>query len=77
MIISEEQAKAIMAAFDRLHTEDFLSCDQWRCAISIMDCFPFLNEQYFYLRDRYGVKSSHESASDELSITRDDPEDFM
>lgn len=53
MTISEEQAEAILKAFDRLQMEDFLSDDQWRCAIAIMDFYPSLNQQYFYLRDRY------------------------
>ena len=53
MIISDGQANAILRAFDRLQMEDFLSDDQWRCAIAIMDFYPFLNQAYFYMRDRY------------------------
>ena len=63
MIISDGQANAILRAFDRLQMEDFLSDDQWRCAIAIMDFYPFLNQAYFYMRDRYDEQKLREQES--------------
>jgi hypothetical protein len=54
MTITEEQARTIIEAFDKLQMEDLLSHDQWLCAIAIMDFYRSLNQEYFYLRDPYG-----------------------
>jgi hypothetical protein len=56
MTISEEQAREILEAFDKLQMEDMLSHGQWLCALAIMDFYPSLDQEYFYLRDRYGEK---------------------
>jgi len=56
MTISEEQARSILTAFDWLQMEDLLSHDQWVLALAIMDFYPGLDREYFYLRDRYGEK---------------------
>lgn len=56
MVISEQQARTILEAFDKLQMEDLLSQDQWLCALAIMDFYQNLDQEYFYLRDRYGEK---------------------
>jgi hypothetical protein len=53
MVISKEQAKTILEALDKLQMEDLLSEDQWLCALAIMDFYQQLNQEYFYMRDRY------------------------
>jgi hypothetical protein len=59
MHISQDDAEEILRAFDKLQMEDLLSNDQWLFALKIMDYYQFLNQEYFYLRDRYGEKKLH------------------
>jgi hypothetical protein len=56
MTISKEQARSILEAFDKLQMEDMLSQDQWLVALAIMDYYRILDQEYFYLRDRYGAR---------------------
>jgi hypothetical protein len=60
MSISEDQARTILLAFDKLQMEDMLLHDQRLCALAIMDFYPSLDQEYFYLRDRYDEKKLRE-----------------
>ena len=63
MVISEEQASEILAAFDKLQLEDMLSKNQWLCAVAILDSFPNLSRDYSYLRDPYNEKELRKQES--------------
>jgi hypothetical protein len=68
MVISKEQARTILEAFDKLQMEDLLSHDQWLCAIAIMDYYLRLGQEYFYLRDRYSEKLCEQEPLDPSSM---------
>jgi len=56
MVVTEEEGQMILEALDKLQMEDRLSQGQLSCAWKIMDFYPRLNWEFFYLRDRYNEK---------------------